>query len=185
MTYLPSDHLTTSITQAMARTGRKSGVERMEELWTNFNPTIGTKDKRDREGVSTHFQSKVSSNLNKLGIVSLTINPVIDVNRMVEGINWSLPDIPNSPLEQFIQENDNKTVIKGLEAAIIKTQLLVTLLYSSKEKDDWQKFAELLQVDHEDDEYLDKNESDKIPKPEVPVMDQNSGQAAEYHPKLF
>ena len=157
----------------------------MEELWTNFNPTIGTKDKRDREGVSTHFQSKVSNNLNKLAMVSLTINTVIDVNRKVEGINWSLPDIPNSPLEQFLQEDDNKAVIKGLEAAITKTQLLVTLLHSSKENNDWQKFAELLQIDHENDEDLDKDESDKIPKPEVPVMDQNCGQAAEYHPKLL
>ena len=85
MTYSSPYHMMISIIMAIGKEGQKSKAE-MEELWANFNPTIGTKDRMDREGVSTHFQSKVANNLNKMAMVSLTISPEIDVNRVMEGM---------------------------------------------------------------------------------------------------
>ena len=141
--------------------------------------------------MAPQLQAKVSCNMNKLGVTSLGVSVEVAVDRTVEGVRWSLPPIPNTPLEIFLRDRENEVFVKKFEAAVKETQLFISLLWGAKDADDKVKFAELLNIEtteeDPDKEYYeeDLDKTADIPKPDVPVMDQNSDEAALYHPRLL
>ena len=89
--------------------------------WSEFNPKIVKTDKRDRENAVEKTIKLVMKNFNELGLSSLASVPVIDRNRTVQKVIHVYP--PNSPLESFFSNVDNKKFIKSMEKAIEDTQM--------------------------------------------------------------
>ena len=84
--------------------------------WSEFNPKIVKTDKRDRENAVEKTIKLVMKNFNELGLSSLASVPVIDRNRTVQKVIHVYP--PNSPLESFFSNVDNRKFIKSMEKAI-------------------------------------------------------------------
>ena len=60
----------------------------------------------------------VKRNFNDLGLSSFVSVPVVDKNRSIEKVVHVYP--PNSPLEAFVKNKENKNFMKGLKK-LLKT----------------------------------------------------------------
>ena len=100
--------------------------------WKEFNPKAGQADKRERDGLLVKAVKYVKKNLNDLGMSSFVSVPVVDRNRTIEKVVHVYP--PNSPLDDFFKNKENKKFIKGLNKAIEDTQMWTLELWDLKEK---------------------------------------------------
>ena len=118
----------------------------------SFSPftIFNSQDKRDREGIALSFGRLVERSCNKLGVVSLGINAEVDVDRSVQKITYSLPPIPNTPLEEFVNDPNNKTLFKELEASMLKTQLIYGRLIAAKKNNKFEEFANVVKINYND-----------------------------------
>ena len=111
----------------------------------------------------------IKKNFNELGISSFMSVPIIDRNRAVKKIVHHIYP-PNSPLEGFFKNGENKKFVKGLEKAIEDTQMWALELWDLKDyesEDSRKRFNDLVGVEEEDIE----NDTDlEIKKPEKPVF---------------
>ena len=87
----------------------KSGKEMVDQYWMSFDPTRANQDKRDRETLLSKAQNRVNSASNKLGIATLSITNRVSGNREVEKVEYAIPDLPNTPIEEFLKDTEKKT----------------------------------------------------------------------------
>ena len=136
--------------------------------WEDFAPKILQTDKRERENVALKGIKMVKKNFNELGISSFMAVPIIDRNRTVKQIVHIFP--PNSPLEAFFKNGDNKKFVKGLEKAIEDTQMWALELWDLKDEDSEdakKKFNDLVGID---DDVTENGDDLEIGKPEKPIF---------------
>ena len=172
-----------------------SGKEVLEEHWNLLNPAKANQDRRDREQVVKKAQERVNSSANKLGIASLAINNRISSNREVEKVEWAVPDLPNTPISDFLKAEENRIFLKRLEAALQSTQLVLSLLWAAREKDDKEEFANLLKIDIEendlDDAEMMENEDSELASklgditPPIPILQMGLDDITTYFAKLI
>ena len=154
--------------------------------WKEFNPKAGQADKRERDVLLL----KAVKYLNDLGMSSFVSVPVVDRNRTIEKVVHVYP--PNSPLEDFFTNKENKTFIKGLNKAIEDTQMWTLDLWDLKEKMEFendeqakQRFNEMV---GEESDVSDDGEGDddiKVVKPDKPIFALTADEAAMYHGPLL
>ena len=146
--------------------------------WSEFNPKIVKTDKRDRENAVEKTIKLVMKNFNDLGLSSLASVPVIDRNRTVQKVIHVYP--PNSPLESFFSNAENRKFIKSMEKAIEDTQMYALELWDLLDEgsdESKQKFIEM--VGEEDDEE-ETVEPSNVKKPSKPVFVMTSDEVAVY-----
>ena len=105
-----------------------------------------------------------------------------------------IPDLPNTPIDHSLKDKDNETFLKGMGAALQRTQLLMSLLWAAKDKEDKKEFANLLKIDMEDNEVEDEDEDneeiDLTAKlgditPPVPILQMSLDEITTYFAKLI
>ena len=151
--------------------------------WEEFSPKIIQTDKRERENVALKGIKMIKKNFNELGISSFMSVPIIDRNRAVKKIVHVFP--PNSPLEGFFRNGDNKKFVKGLEKAIEDTQMWALELWDLKDdetEDSKKRFNDLVGVEEED---IENDDDLEIKKPEKPIFAMTADEIAVFFGQLL
>ena len=150
--------------------------------WDDFDPKVVQTDKRDREGAVAKGTKMVMKNLNELGLSSFVAVPVVDRNRTIENIVHVFP--PNSPLEAFFMNKDNRQFVRGLDKALTDTQMWALELWDLKEvmEEDIEarkKFEEMTGMEDENDEDEAGDEA-PLKKPCKPIFTMTAEEISVY-----
>ena len=137
--------------------------------------------------VVSKAEKAVQSAATNLGVVSLGMACLVAPNREVERVQISIPAIPNTPLETFL--NENKSFVLQMKAALRSTQLLMSCLWAAKLKGDKKEFARLLKIDLEAEEEGgegggEEEDLDDLTPP-LPILQMGLDQVTPYFAKLM